>query len=106
MHDLATTGAKGVLGTGHVMLLILTFLLGVGNFAMHRAVLESGHPMLAQIPWLFRPMGGKFSRVVEFVMLLGTMLMVAGGMGSWAWFYLGYSALNIGSAWLILTGRI
>ena len=62
------------------MLLLLTFLLGVGNFAMHRAVLESGHPLLAQMPWLFRPMGGRLRLVVEFTMLLGTMLMVAGGL--------------------------
>lgn len=88
------------------MFFALTFLLGIGNFALHRAVLNSRHPLLAQVPWLFGPLGGRFSLLVEFVMLLGAMLMVAGGSAGWAWFYAAYSALNASSAWLILTGRI
>ena len=45
------------------------FLLGIGNFAAHRAVLESRHPLLAEIPWFF----GRFSLAVEFAMLLGAI---------------------------------
>ncbi len=88
------------------MLFILTFLLGVGNFALHRAVLESGHPMLAQVPWLFRALGGRVSLAIEFAMLLSALLMVAAGSTGWGWFYLGYSGINAMSAWLILSGRI
>jgi hypothetical protein len=88
------------------MPLIFVFLLGIANFALHKAVLESGHPMLAQLPALFRPPGSRFSMVIEFVLLLGTMLMVAGGAGHWAWGYAGYSAMNSLSAWLILTRRV
>lgn len=88
------------------MFVALTFLLGIGNFAVHRAVLNSKHPLLAQVPWLFQLLGGRFSLLVEFAMLLGAMLMVADGAASWAWFYAGYSAVNAGSAWLLLTGRI
>ena len=88
------------------MLLILTFLLGVGNFAMHRAVLDSGHPMLTQMAWLFRPMAGRLSLMVEFVMLLGSMLMVAAGSTGWAIGYAAYSVVNLLSAWLILSGRV
>ncbi|HQV02396.1 MULTISPECIES: hypothetical protein [unclassified Novosphingobium] len=86
--------------------LFLAFLFGVGNFAAHRAVLNSDHPMLARAPWLFQMMGGRFSLALEFIMLLGAMLMIAQGSTSWAWIYAFYSAVNLGAAWLIVTKRI
>ncbi|MGH6746105.1 hypothetical protein EDF58_10221 [Novosphingobium sp. PhB57] len=86
--------------------LILVFFLGIFNFAAHKAVLESGHRMLSQIPWFFQPLGGRFSLVVEFVMLLGAMIAVAGGSAGWAWVYILYSGLNGLSAWLISSGRL
>ncbi|MEY4160345.1 MAG: hypothetical protein RLZZ136_966 [Pseudomonadota bacterium] len=88
------------------MPLIFVFLFGIANFALHKAVLNSGHPMLAQLPALFRPPGRYFSMAFEFVLLLGTMLMVSGGADYWAWGYAGYSAMNGLSAWLILTRRV
>jgi hypothetical protein len=88
------------------MAILLIFLLGVANFAMHKAVLESGHPLLGQVPWFVHMLGGRASLIVEFVMLLGAMLMVASGSMGWAIGYLGYSAINVGAAWLILSGRI
>ena len=66
------------------MAILFLFLLGVANFAMHKAVLESGHPLLGQVPWFFHLLGGRFSLVVEFFMLLGTMLMVSQGSAGWA----------------------
>lgn len=89
-----------------IVLLVLAFVLGVVNFAMHRAVLDSGHPLLGRVPGIVHLLGVRFSLGVEFLMLLGTMLMVAQGATGWAWFYLGYSAANALSAWLILSGRI
>lgn len=86
--------------------LILIFLLGVGNFAVHRAVLESRHPLLGRVPFFFHLLGGKFSLVVEFAMLLGAMLMVAQGALGWVLFYGAYTAVNAVSAWLITSGRI
>jgi hypothetical protein len=88
------------------MLLVIAFVLGIANFTMHKAVLESGHPLLGQIPWLYDSMGGRFSLLVEFMMLAGSMLYIAGGTPDWIWGYLAYSGLNAVSAWLILTGRI
>jgi len=88
------------------MSVIFVFLLGIANFALHKAVLESGHPLLAQLPALFRLPGRRFSMVIEFVLLLGTMLMVANGAKDWVWGYAGYSAMNTLSAWLILTRRV
>ena len=88
------------------MAILLLFLLGVANFAMHKAVLESGHPLLGQMPWFIHLLGGRFSLLVEFFMLLGAMLMAAQGSALWAWGYAIYSGLNAISAWLILSGRV
>ncbi|MEO6093261.1 MAG: hypothetical protein ABIT04_11875 [Novosphingobium sp.] len=88
------------------MALFFLFLLGVVNFAMHKAVLESGHPLLGQVPWFVHMLNGRFSLAVEFVMLLAAMLMSAQGSLAWAWGYAFYSVLNGLSAWLILTNRV
>lgn len=88
------------------MALFVCFLLGIANFALHRAVLDSGHPVLTQVGWLFRSLGGRGSLVAEFALLLGTLLLVASGTTGWAWGYVAYSISNALSAWLILTGRV
>jgi hypothetical protein len=44
--------------------------------------------------------------VVEFVMLLGCMLMIASGSLAWVWGYLIYSLVNGLAAWLILSHRL
>jgi hypothetical protein len=88
------------------MAIILTFFLGIANFAMHKAVLESGHPLLGQVPWFFHMLNGRFSLIVEFLMLLGAMLFIDNGAWGWAWAYAGYSLLNGVSAWIILSGKV
>ena len=88
------------------MALLIVFLLGIANFALHKAVLVSGHPLLGQVPQLFRLLGGRFSLLVEFLMLLGALLMAAQGSAGWAWFYAAYTAVNGVSAWLVLSGRV
>ena len=88
------------------MVILFVFLLGIGNFALHRAVLGSGHPALAQLGWLTTRMAGRASLALEFVLLLAALLLAAGGHPGWAWTYLGYSALNGIAAWLILSRRI
>lgn len=85
--------------------LVFVFCFGIINFAVHKAVLESGHPMLRQVPWLLRPLGGRLSLVVEFVMLVGAMLMTASGAHGWAMLYALYTALNTAAAWLICSDR-
>jgi hypothetical protein len=86
--------------------LLLTFLLGVLNFGLHKAVLESGHPLLGRMPWFVHMLRGKGSLAVEFLVLLGAMLLVGTGGPGWAWAYAGYSLLNLVAAWLILTRRV
>lgn len=88
------------------MRVLLVFLLGIGNFTMHKAVLESRHPLLGRMPWYFHLLGGRFSLIAEFAMLLGALLMVVQGGTGWAWVYGGYTAFNAVSVWLILTGRV
>lgn len=85
---------------------VVVFCLGVLNFAAHKAVIESGHPILTQVPWFFRPLGGRLSLVVEFAMLLGAMVMAASGSSGWAWIYALYTLLNGFSAWLIFSGKL
>ena len=89
-----------------VMVIVLTFLLGIGNFAVHKAVLESGHPLLREMPWFTGPRGGKIGLAIEFLLLLGALLLAAQGYAAWAWAYFGYTALNGAAAWLILTRRV
>ena len=88
------------------MAVILIFILGIGNFARHKAVLESGHPLLGRMPWFVHMLGGRITLLSEFLVLLAAMLLVANGWPNLAWAYLLYTGLNLASAWLILTGRI
>lgn len=86
--------------------ILITFLLGTGNFALHKAVMESGHPLLGRMPWFYHLLGGNFSLAIEFVMLLAALLLVAQDYVSVGIAYVVYSMLNSFSAWLILTGRV
>lgn len=88
------------------MWIVATFLLGIGNFALHKAVLESRHPLVESMLGGKRPGMGKFTMAAEFVALLAAMLLVAYGHNWWGWAYLGYSLFNAVSGWLILTSRI
>lgn len=88
------------------MLIALLFILGVANFAAHKAVLESNHPMLDALPSFYRTAGGRFSLVFEFVVLLVAMLLTYDGWSGAATAYGIYSALNFLTAWMVLTGKI
>ena len=85
---------------------LVVFALGIANFALHKAVLESGHPMLSQVPWFGRGPGGRATLFIEFLVLLGALLLVASGFTMWGWVYAGYTGLNALGAWLVLTRRI
>ena len=89
-----------------LLTVVITFLLGIGNFAVHKAVLESRHPLMAELPLFVRLLGGPVSLTAEFVLLLGALLLAANGHPEWGWAYLVYSALNGWSGWLLLTRRL
>ena len=99
------TGEYGIMQPV-ILALAIIFLLGIGNFALHRAVLESGHPLVGQMPNYVQLLGGKLTYLAEFLVLLAAMLLAANGWPGLAWTYGLYSALNAMSAWLILSGRI
>ena len=88
------------------MAIFLIFLLGIGNFALYRAVMDSKHPALGAVSWFAGRNGRRFAFGLEFCVLLAAMLLAANGWTSLAWGYLVYSCLNGASGWLILTGRI
>lgn len=88
------------------MAIVFIFLFGIANFALHKAVLDSDHPFIAQMPWFFDAMGGRLSLLLEFVILLGALVLANGGAEGWAWAYGLYSVFNGLSAWLILNGRV
>ncbi len=88
------------------MAIALIFLLGIANFAIHKAVLESRHPLLGQMPLFFGLAGGRLTLLVEYAVLLGTMVMVSGGAADWGWGYAAYTAASGISAWLILSRRV
>lgn len=88
------------------MLLAFLFVLGVANFAAQKAVIESNHPMLDALPGFYRSGGGRFSIGFEFVILVVAMLLAAHGWPGAATAYGIYSALNLMTAWLVLSGRI
>lgn len=88
------------------MAILLTFLLGIGNFALHRAVLEQYRPLIAHMRGAAFTLGGRLSLAAEFAVLLAAMLLVANGHTGWGWAYLGYSLFNGITAWLILRHRV
>lgn len=88
------------------MAIVVIFLLGIANFALHGAVLGSGHPLLGRSPWFVHLLGGRVTLITEFLLLFAALLLAALGWPWLAWVYLGYSALNALGAWLILTRRV
>lgn len=88
------------------MAILVIFLLGIGNFALHKAVLESGHPLLGRMPWFVHMLGGRITMLTEFLVLLAALLLAANGWPGLVLAYAIYSALNAVAAWLILSDRI
>lgn len=88
------------------MSILVTFLLGICNFALHRAVMESGHPLIGRMPWFYHALGGRFTLIVEFLLLLSALLFAAEGTVAGPIAYVVYTMLNSFSAWLILSGRV
>lgn len=88
------------------MAIAIIFLLGIGNFALHKAVMESGHPMLGQVSWFASIKGRQIAFGLEFIVLLAALLLAAHGWSGLVWGYIIYTVLNGTSGWLILTGRV
>ena len=85
--------------------MLFLFLLGIGNFAAQGAAWDSGHPVLQSL-LLRHPAARWFTLAIEFAMLTGAMLMSAEGWTTGSLVYAIYTAINLGSAWLIHSGRV
>lgn len=85
-----------------MLVMVLSFLLGVVNFAVQTAILASGHPVLAQIAGRRLRLFGRLAFAAEFLVLVAVLVMVADGHYAWGWAYLGYSAVNGLAAWALL----
>lgn len=82
-------------------------ILGIFNFALHRAVLERGNPSIEQafdqMPPFLEALGGRLTFAAEFAVLVAAMLIAANGWPDMGWAYLAYTALNAMAGWLFLT---
>ena len=92
--------------SGCVVPIFAIFLMGVVNFAMHRAVQESGHPMLSMMPGFTGKAGRRGLLAFEFVVLLAAMLLARHVGSGWVVAYALYTAANALAAWLILSHRV
>ena len=87
--------ASGQIGSRvAAMAILFTFLLGIGNFALHKAVIESRHPVVGLMPRFLVGAGGRGALIAEFAILLAVLLLIANGQYGWGWGYLAYSASN------------
>lgn len=90
-----------------MIFVIMAFILGVANFGMHKAVVESGHPFVEDSKFYFgRHFGRQSSYILEFVILLAVLAFTANGSWIASAAYFVYTGLNLLAAWLLLTGRI
>ena len=88
------------------MILIFCFLMGIANFAMHKAVAESGHPFVEDTKRYFGKHFGRYSSYgMELLMLIGAMLFAQDGSLIIAFIYWAYTGMNALATWLLLSGR-
>ncbi|MEO1730729.1 MAG: hypothetical protein AAFR64_08325 [Pseudomonadota bacterium] len=86
--------------------LAIIMILGIGNFALHSAVLEAGHPLAGHMPDFLEAWSGRITMAAEFAVLLVALLLAANGWSELVWAYIAYSALNGMAAWLILRRKV
>ncbi|WP_373476733.1 hypothetical protein [Sphingorhabdus sp.] len=89
-----------------MMLLIMCFLLGVANFTMHKAVIESRHPFVEDTKRYFgRYLGPYGSYAIELALLTGALWLANEGSMLVSLFYLAYTGMNAIATWMLLTGK-
>jgi hypothetical protein len=88
------------------MLLIVCFVMGVANFAMHKAVSESGHPFVEETKLYFSPQFSPYgSYAIELVLLIGALWFAHEGSLAVSLTYSVYTGINAVATWLLLSGR-
>jgi hypothetical protein len=88
------------------MYIFIIFLCGVANFAMHKAMLESNHPIIAEARGSFRKILGPYgSYMLEFFMLFAAMIFANMGMLTAVIFYFIYTLANCAAAWVLFFNK-
>lgn len=88
------------------MYIFIIFLCGIGNFAMHKAMLESNHPIMAEARGSFRKiLGPHGSYFLEFFMLVAAMIFANMGMLTAVIFYFVYTLANCAAAWVLFSNK-
>lgn len=88
------------------MLLVFCFLMGIANFAMHKAVAESAHPFVEDTKRYFgRYFSPYGSYAIELALLIGALCFANAGSLPVALCYWVYTGMNAIATWLLLSGR-
>ena len=85
-----------------IIAMIAILLCGTGNFAMHRWMLESGHPLVEAATGAFRrTLGRHATYVLEFMLLLAALWLASINWFAGLMLYGSYTAMNAATiAWL------
>ncbi len=87
------------------MLMALVFIMGIVNFALHRAVLARWSSIVDGIAQSPSRNAGRFTLGIEFGVLVAALLFASDG-GDWAvWAYAIYTFANVLAAWLVFSRR-
>ncbi|MEY3633621.1 MAG: hypothetical protein RLZZ61_31 [Pseudomonadota bacterium] len=88
------------------MLLTICFLLGIANFYMHKAVAESGHPIVEETKRTFgRHIGPYGSYAIELALLIGALWLANTGSLALSLLYAAYTAVNGIATWMLLSSK-
>jgi hypothetical protein len=88
------------------MLLTICFLLGIANFYMHKAVAESGHPIVEETKRTFdRHIGPYGSYAIELALLIGALWLANTGSLAISLLYAAYTAISGIATWVLLSNR-
>lgn len=80
----------------------LIFLMGVANFALHRAVLEGRGPVFAELAAAMRRTGGRWGTyALEYVFLVAALWFARAGSATVLFIYGLYTAFNAGGYMLL-----
>lgn len=88
------------------MYVFIIFVCGVGNFAMHKAMMESNHPMITEARGSFSKFLGPYgSYILEFFMLAAALIFANMGMLSAVFFYGIYTLANSAGAYVLFSNK-
>jgi Mn2+/Fe2+ NRAMP family transporter len=88
-------------------MLILCFILGIANFSLHKAAIESGHPFVEDTKKYFGTHFGPYgSYAIEFVILIAAMLSAGWGSNILPICYLVYTICNGIAVWVLLNNKL